>query len=241
MRGTEPGGGTTRGFGAGKPKAVLLDMDGVLFDSMPYHARAWMQACRERGLPIEPDEPFLHEGRTGGSTIDIFANKYWGRNATEEEKAGIYARKCAAFNAFPEVRRMPGAALLLSKLKAQGVVIGVVTGSGQESLLSRLGNGYGGFFRKEHVVSGNDTERGKPAPDPYLKGLEKCGVRADEALAVENAPLGVRAAVAAGILTVAVNTGPLDPQLLSREGASLVFPSMQALAEAWPEEWQDTL
>lgn len=222
------------GFGEFHLKAVLFDMDGVLFDSMPYHARAWKQVCHERGLMIGDTEPFLHEGRTGASTIDIFAERFWGRKATDKEKHDIYARKCEVFNSFPEAPKMPGAEALLRKIKAQGLTIGVVTGSGQESLLERLDKGYHGFFHKELVVSSHDTPRGKPAPDPYLKGLEKCGVRPNEAIVVENAPLGVRAAVAARIFTVAVNTGPLDPTMLAAEGAGLVFPSMQALADAWP-------
>lgn len=222
------------GFEALDLKAVLFDMDGVLFDSMPYHAKAWAQVCNECGLAIDSAEPYLHEGRTGASTIDIFAQRFWGRPATEEEKRDIYARKCRVFNAFPEAPRMPGAEKLLAKLKAEGLTIAVVTGSGQESLLTRLNNGYYGFFKKELVVSSHDTLRGKPAPDPYLKGLEKCGLMPNEAVVVENAPLGVRAAVAAGIFTIAVNTGPLDPKTLSDEGANVVFPSMQALADAWP-------
>ena len=67
-------------------------------------------------------------------------------------------------------------------------------------------------------------------------GLSKGGdLPALAGLRCRNAPLGVRAAVAAGIFTVAVNTGPLDPAALSAEGAALVFPSMTALADAWPE------
>ena len=61
---------------------------------------------------------------------------------------------------------------------------------------------------------------------PYLKGMEKAGVEPWEAIVVENAPLGVRAAVAAHIFTVAVNTGPLPNEMLSEEGANLVFSRM---------------
>ena len=50
---------------------------------------------------------------------------------------------------------------------------------------------------------------------------------------VENAPMGVRAAVAAGIETIAVNTGPLDDAVLLNEGASILFSSMQELADKW--------
>ena len=71
-------------------------------------------------------------------------------------------------------------------------------------------------------------------PEPYLKGLEKGGLKPNEAIVVENAPLGVKAGVAARIFTVAVNTGPLPPEMLSEAGAGIVFPSMQALADAWP-------
>ena len=63
--------------------------------------------------------------------------------------------------------------------------------------------------------------------------LKKAGISPNEALVIENAPLGVRAAVAAGIFTIAVNTGPLPESALLDEGANLLFPSMQALAEGW--------
>ena len=64
-------------------------------------------------------------------------------------------------------------------------------------------------------------------------GLKKAGVEASEAIVVENAPIGVQAAKAAGIYTIAVNTGPLDAKVLLDAGADVLFPSMQALCEAW--------
>lgn len=223
------------GFEAMSLKAVLFDMDGVLFDSMPRHAKAWLEVCRNHGLNISPQEAYLHEGRTGDDTIDIFARRFWGRPATAAEKREIYDEKCRIFNAYlAEAPQMPGARELLAKVRDEGLKIAVVTGSGQESLLSRLEHGYHGFFHRELVVSSHDTQRGKPFPDPYLKGLEKAGVAANEAVVVENAPLGVEAAARAGIFTIAVNTGPLPPQTLSDAGANLVFPSMRALADAWP-------
>jgi len=65
--------------------------------------------------------------------------------------------------------------------------------------------------------------------------LQKGGLRAEECVVVENAPLGVRAAKAAGIFTIAVNTGPLPDNALTDEGADLLLPSMQALSDAWEE------
>ncbi|MBO5135473.1 MAG: beta-phosphoglucomutase, partial [Bacteroidaceae bacterium] len=70
-------------------------------------------------------------------------------------------------------------------------------------------------------------------PDPYLLALEKGGFRQNEAIVVENAPLGVTAGVAAGLFTIAANTGPLKEEVLTKAGANLVFPSMQALCDEW--------
>lgn len=63
--------------------------------------------------------------------------------------------------------------------------------------------------------------------------LEKGGLKPYEAIVIENAPLGVEAGHKAGIFTIAVNTGPLDGQVLLNSGADLLFPSMQALCESW--------
>ena len=120
---------------------------------------------------------------------------------------------------------------VLQRVRDAGLRIAVVTGSGQGTLLQRLETNYRGFFRPELIVSSRDCERGKPNPDPYLLGLQRVGVSADAALVVENAPLGVMAAHAAGIFTIAVNTGPLPDSDLAAEGADRIFPDMYALLE----------
>ena len=104
---------------------------------------------------------------------------------------------------------------------------------GQKSLLKRLEDDYSGFVTPELMVTSFDVVHGKPNPEPYLRGLEKAGVKPNEAIVVENAPLGVRAGVAAGIFTIGVNTGPLPDKALADEGANLIFPSMVALEDAW--------
>lgn len=223
------------GFGAFSPKAVLFDMDGVLFDSMPHHANSWAKVCSEFGLHMTPTEAYMHEGRTAASTINLLSNRAWGRNATEAEIEKIYAEKCRLFNSLPEAEKMPGAAQVLEQAKQAGLQIMVVTGSGQASLLSRLETNYPGYFAPERIVSSKDVRHGKPDPEPYLMGLKKLGLQPWEAIVVENAPLGVRAAVAAQIFTIAVNTGPLPESALLGEGANLIFPSMSAFAKQFKE------
>lgn len=218
------------GFVDFAPKAVLFDMDGVLFDSMPNHASSWATVCTEFGLHMTPEEAYMHEGRTGASTINILTRRYWNRDATPEEVSRIYDEKCRLFNAGPEAGKMPGADEVLARVKTLGLQIFVVTGSGQLSLLERLESGYPGYFAPERIVSSKDVKHGKPSPEPYLMGLEKAGVAPWEAIVIENAPLGVQSAVAAGIFTIAVNTGPLPNSVLLAEGANLLYPSMAALA-----------
>lgn len=213
-------------------KAVLFDMDGVLYDSMPNHAKAWSTAVTEFGLSMSPHEAYLHEGRTGHGTINILAQRHWGRNATTEEMERIYAAKSALFNTCPEPQPMPGAAQLLQSIRSLGLTIVLVTGSAQHSLLTRLAHDFPGIFSAERMVTAFDVKHGKPHPEPYLMGLEKAAVSASEALVIENAPLGVEAAHAAGIYTIAVNTGPLSPKVLLDAGADIVLPREGGFAQA---------
>ena len=221
------------------PTAVLFDMDGVLFDSMPYHAKAWHKAMAEFGLDLSEEEAYMHEGRTGFSTIQIIAARK-GLTATREMADEMYRVKSAYFSQFPDPAPMPGALPLIRKMQAEGIMLLLVTGSGTTTLLQQLNEFYPDVFVPERMVTGFDVKKGKPDPEPYLMGLAKGSavlgreLRADECLVVENAPLGVRAAVAAHIPTIAVNTGPLPDHVLLDEGAKWLFPSMQALCDVWP-------
>lgn len=206
-------------------------MDGVLFDSMPNHAYAWSHAMTEYGLQMTPEEVYMNEGRTGSSTINLLAQRFWGRDATEEEKQLIYEAKSRVFNTLPEAKPMPGALETLQAVKAKGLQIVLVTGSAQTSLLERLERHYPGFFRPDLMVTGFDVKLGKPYPEPYLKGLRKAGIRPEEGIVVENAPLGVQAGHAAGIFTIAANTGPLKDEVLKNAGADIVLPGMRDVAK----------
>lgn len=214
-------------------KAVLFDMDGVLYNSMPYHSEAWHQTMAEYGFNLSKEEAYLHEGRTGAATINIVFQREVGRNATDEEIKNIYRRKSELFNQYPEAKPMPDAWELLQKIKAMGLTPMIVTGSGQTSLLDKLNSNFPDIFKPELMVTAFDVKYGKPNPEPYLMALEKGKLQPYEAIVVENAPLGVEASVAAGIFTVAVNTGPLNDQILLDAGANILFESISELYNQW--------
>lgn len=214
-------------------KAVLFDMDGVLYNSMPWHTQAWHDAFAAIGIESSVNDFYLFEGRTGKSTINIYFNRNFGRDATPEECEKLYIDKSRRFSELENnrVQVMPGALEVLQKVKDLGLQRVIVTGSGQVSLFDKITSHFPGFFSKDKMVTAYDVKYGKPHPEPYLMGLNKAGVKPEEALVVENASLGVEAGHAAGIYTIAVNTGPLNDDVLLSAGADILFPSMIELSK----------
>ena len=207
-------------YTAVKPKAALIDMDGTLYDSMKNHTAAWHRLITEAGIPCTREEFYLYEGRTGASTINHLVNRAWGRDATDEEKARLYQLKTVYFNELPPVQPMPGAATMLSLLKEVGMRRVLVTGSGQNSLISRIDTDFPGIFEPGMRVTSRDVTHGKPHPS--------------QSIVIENAPLGIEAGDRAGAFTIGVTTGPIPVEEMERAGAAVVFPSMEAFAEALP-------
>lgn len=217
-------------------KAILFDMDGVLYDSMKWHAKSWKETMDEFDIPSTPEEFYLYEGMVGSHTINHLMKREKGREATDEEVDAIYKRKTELFSEYNDGSLIPYAYDFVKKVHEEGLIGAVVTGSGQPTLIDKLEHNFPGLFKKERMVTAFDVKHGKPHPEPYLMGLEKAGhLRPNEAIVVENAPRGVEAAVAAGIFTIAINTGPMPDKILVDAGANIVLPSMKALYKKWDE------
>ncbi|MBD5356268.1 MAG: HAD-IA family hydrolase [Bacteroides sp.] len=212
-------------------RAALIDMDGVLYDSMPHHAKAWHRMFSEIGIDTVPEEFFLYEGMTGGDTINLIIQRECGRDATPEEKKQLYARKAELFVNSGQKQPMPGADLMLKTFMERGIDRVLVTGSAQSSLLNSLNRDYPGAFQKGKRVTALDVAHGKPDPEPYQKGAGIVNADSSEVIVVENAPLGVRAGKAAGFFTIAVTTGPIPREEFEKEGADMIFSSMKEFAE----------
>lgn len=222
------------GFEALRPKAVLFDMDGVLYDSMPNHAIAWQQSMAQFGIQMTADDAYATEGARGVDTIRKMVKRQQGRDIDEAEAQRMYDVKSHIFHSLPEAPIMPGVLDLMQQIQADGIQIGVVTGSGQRPLIQRILSDFKNYVDEKHITTAYDVKRGKPNPDPYLVGLKKAGdLMPYEAIVVENAPLGVRAGVAAKIFTIAVNTGPLPAQILLDANADLLFPTMKEFSDNW--------
>lgn len=219
------------------PKAVLFDMDGVLYDSMPYHAVAWQQSMAYFGLVMTADDAYATEGARGIDTVRELVRRQRGEDISLEEAQTMYDLKSQIFHDIkPLPPLMPGILELMAQIRQCGLGIGIVTGSGQRPLIARLMSDFVDYVTMERIVTAYDVSRGKPAPDPYIMGMEKMGgLKPWQAIVVENAPLGVAAGVAAQCFTIAVNTGPLPDETLTGQGADLLFHKMTDLSDNWGE------
>ena len=218
------------------PKVVLFDMDGVLYNSMPNHAKAWQRAMAEFGINFTAEDAYATEGSRGVDTVRKYAKVQLGKELTEDEAEEMYQLKARYFHEMPTTDIFDGVKDLMQKIQDGGLKIGIVTGSGQRQLINRLLSDFKDFINEAQVTTAFDVKRGKPNPDPYLIGLQKAGNFAPhEGIVVENAPLGVRAGVAAGCFTVAINSGPLPDTALLSEGANILFDTVSDFSNSWEQ------
>lgn len=225
-------------------KAALIDMDGVLYDSMKNHTAAWYRMVKELGIDCDRDEFYLYEGMTGAATINLLFKRAFGHPATREQMKELYHKKTVYFSELPKPEPMQGAAHMLEILKQNDITPVLVTGSGQNSLINRLNADYPDMFMPQNKITAHDVKHGKPNPEPYLKGLELVKLQPYQAIVIENAPLGVAAGHASGCFTIAITTGPIPESKLWENGADIVYKSMPEFADSLPgllEEMKETV
>ena len=177
-------------------------MDGVLVDSMPYHAEAWKQALAKIGINIELNDIYQLEGSNHRQIVELIFKRS-GRIPDEREIKEITRNKVEIFNLIEKVRPFEGMKEILLALLPDHK-LAVVSGSNRNTVYRIIDKFFPGTFHV--VIDGDDTKKSKPAPDPYLKAVEKLGVLKEDCIVIENAPLGIRSARSAGIRCIAIPT-----------------------------------
>ncbi len=110
-------------------KAALIDMDGVLYDSMKYHTLAWKQMMEENGIHCSREEFYLYEGMTGAATIDLIWQREFGQPCDPERRNALYDYKTRIFKQIGGNEPMPAADRMLRSLCDRGIRCVLVTGS----------------------------------------------------------------------------------------------------------------
>lgn len=206
------------------PKAVIFDMDGVLVDSMPYHADAWVAVFAEVGIHINRQDIYDIEGSNHEGIIRLVFRKAE-RTPTPEDFKVLAKKKMEIFTKINKVTVFPGIYECLEFLKNK-CLLGVVSGSDRAVVMEMLLRFFPGTF--DAVVTGNDVKEGKPAPEPYLKAVGMLKVEKDECIVIENAPLGVESAKRAGLFCIGIPTY-IEAQRL--KGADVVIGNHDILKE----------
>ncbi len=206
------------------PRAVIFDMDGVLVDSMPYHADAWIIVFAEIGIYIKRQDVYEVEGSNHEGIIRLVFEKA-GRIPEPEDFLRLARKKREVFARINKVGVFDGINDCLDLLKKR-CLLGVVSGSDKGAVMEFIERFFPDTF--DAVVTGNDVKKGKPSPEPYLKVVEMLKVRKDECIVIENAPLGVESAKRAGLFCVAIPTYVEAHRL---KGADVVLPNHAMLKE----------
>src|SRR5215203_466502 len=194
--------------------AILFDLDGVLADSTPSVIRAWSAWARRVGLDPEELLPKVH-GRRAIETIraarpDLDA---------EAELATLVADEATDND---DTHEIPGAGAFVRALPPEAWAI--VTSGLRPVATARLVAA--GIPRPRIMITAESIERGKPNPECYLKGAEALGVRPEDCVVVEDAPIGAEAARAAGMRLVALTTTHRAEQL---QPADVIVPDLTHL------------
>jgi sugar-phosphatase len=202
-------------------RAILFDMDGVLINSTPAVARVWRQWAIEHGFDAEEVVRKAH-GRPSLTTVREFLP---GADH-EAENREVGRREIADLEG---VVALPGALQLLNSLPYERWAI--VTSSTR--LLADVRLKAAGLPRPTHLITSNDIQHGKPAPDPYLKAAETLGVLPETCIVVEDVPAGIQSGKAAGARVIGLST-MVDSEELKAAGADWVLPDCRDISLGAP-------
>ncbi|MEY7980649.1 HAD family hydrolase [Streptomyces pilosus] len=177
---------------------VIFDNDGVLVDSEPISNRLLAAYLTELGHPTSYEESIRDYMGSAMHRVHDLVEERTGRRLPTDFDDVFHTRVFAAFER--ELKPVVGATDVLEQLTADGVPYCVASSGSHERI--RVGHRSAGldrWFDDERIFSSQDVGRGKPAPDLFLYAAERMGVAPERCVVVEDSPLGVRAAVAAGM------------------------------------------
>jgi beta-phosphoglucomutase len=211
-------------------RAVLFDMDGVLILSGPAHYEAWKTAAAEDGIALSYGLFAETFGRTNPDVIRMIWTDHAGRTVAPERAAAIADAKERAYRDLvrQNVPLAPGIFGLLDGLAGAGFTLGIGSSAPRENV-DLLLDASGLRPRFAAIVDGSMVARGKPAPDVFLQGAALAGLPPSRCAVVEDAPAGIEAARAAGMLAIGVATTHPAADLVAA-GAHHVEPALADLS-----------
>jgi beta-phosphoglucomutase-like phosphatase (HAD superfamily) len=205
-----------------RPAAVVFDMDGLLFDTETLYQEALLLAAAERGHEVAPDF-FTQTVGLPWAQCRALLLSHFGETFAIDEFQEAWGRH---FWVIAETRLLSkvGALELLDTLDQYRLPRAIATSSSRRTVERHL-TAHNLMERFDAIVGHGDYERGKPAPDPFLKAAERLGVEPHLCLALEDSHNGVRSASSAGMMTIMV-PDLLEPTGEIRGLCALVVPDL---------------
>jgi HAD superfamily hydrolase (TIGR01509 family) len=217
--------------------AVILDMDGLMLDTETPVQVCCQQAAAALGFSL--DAEFYERALVGRSWPDSDAAlvAHFGRDfPLEDFKKGfrvVWGHHVALHGVTPK----PGLREFLAMLESRNLQKAVATSTHEKEADGHL-RAAGIRERFSVVVTGDQVERGKPAPDIYLEAARRLQVRPEDCIALEDSNAGVMAATSAGMATLMIPDGDRQPSAEARNRAFSVLASLKE-AEALVSSWLD--
>ena len=185
-------------------RGVLFDLDGVIVDTLHYHYLAWKHMFgKYGGSPVNEHSVLLYEGMASREILPILM-KETGVAIPEAEQSAFIEEKRAYFRSIVQVTSYPGAFETIDELRKRGFKLALVTACATKNMQHALNREQQAHF--DFLITGDEVPRAKPFPDPYLTAASQLGLRPEECVVVENAPLGIESARNAGMCCVAIET-----------------------------------
>ena len=200
-----------------RPAACLFDLDGLLLDTEPLHARAWQEAASSFGRPLAPAELLSLRGRRRQDCVRQVLAWIAGTHANPPTAAELLAvRQPLAEALLVLAKPMPGAEALVTRCAHRGIPMALATSSSRDAVALKTAP-HPWLAPITARVFGDDPglAAGKPAPDVFLLAAERLGVQAPQCWAFEDSPAGARAATAAGCRVFVL--APLDLDARQRQ------------------------
>lgn len=205
-------------------KAVLMDMDGTLYDTEHLSGIGWLKAAKEYGSPLDQEHIWLFRGRCREQNAQEYAR--WYNVPVEQywEVRKIRDRVVNEYLAEHGVPIKPGLFELLKYLKENNIRTCIATGTARETA-QKYWEETGILPYIDAEVCGSEVVRSKPHPEVFLKAAELVETPPEECLVLEDSPNGARAARAAGCrLIVIPDETPADDEI--RTLSDFVVPSL---------------
>jgi len=187
-----------------KPRAVVFDLDGLMFNTEELYQEVGGEILRRRDKLFEADLLDAMMGRPGSVALQIMID--W--HQLDSTVAELAAETDEVFATILDLRLavMPGLMPLLSKLEAAEIPKAIATSSGPDFVRTVLAK-FNLAPRFQFILTCDDITQGKPDPEIYLLAASRFGMRPEELLVLEDSQNGCRAAVTAGTVAVAVPGG----------------------------------